>query len=65
MVGGAVLVAVLHPHNVAPGVVGQLLGGPAAGLDIGAVARQIISKLRPDLEEFQLLEQSAVPVIHS
>ena len=63
VIGGAVLVAVLHPHNVAPGVVGQLLGGPAAGLNMGAVARQIICKLRPALETVQLLEQPAFFVV--
>ena len=41
----------------------QLLGGPAAGLDMGAVARQITSKLRPGLEAVQLLEQPAFFVV--
>lgn len=61
--GLAVLVAVLHSHDVPTGIVGQLLGGPTAGLDIAAVARQIIRKLCPSLEAGWLLEQPPGPVV--
>ena len=57
------MVSVLHSHDVPTGIVGQLLGGPAAGLDIAVVARQIIRKLRPGLEAGWLLEQPPGPVV--
>ena len=41
----------------------QLLGGPAAGLDIGAVARQVVAELHPGLEAIQLLAQAAFFVV--
>lgn len=58
--GLAVLVSVLHSHDVPTGIVGQLLGGPTAGLDTGVAPSKVISKLRPGLETVQLLERNVI-----
>lgn len=56
-------VAVLHPHDVPTGVILQFLCRPAAGLDVCAVAAQVIAELRSALESIQLLEQTTFFII--
>ncbi len=63
MVLGAVLVAVHHAHDIAAGVILQFLRRPATGLDLRAVAAQVIEEFRTTLESIQLLEQAAFFII--
>src|SRR5699024_4767545 len=63
-VTGAVVVAVHHAHDVAVGIVLQLLGRAAGGLDMDAVARQVIGEGRAGLDGVELLQQPAIPIVN-
>ena len=61
-VAGAVVVAVHYAHNVAPGVVFQLLGRAAGGLDMDAVARKVIGEGCAGLDGIELLQLAVISV---